>query len=388
MFKQKASIYKHTYGTPFQPTDSMNGVAVGSCSADSNVIQCNGKYFAYPAKTAGAVGIVPLTCKGAIPDDTPMLIHEDQVNDIGFSPFKSEQLVITACQDTVARIWNVDELPGDQHKPLVSLSGHTKRLLTAGFHPLASGVVYTVSIDEVKLWDFENKMDLVTLPPVHKGMVTSVSWDYTGGLLTTSCKDKMLRIFDPRSNTMVSQVADHQGTKSGRAMFCGKKDSIFSVGFSKTMDREAALWDVRNMKDRVSVLKLDISPSSPMPFYDCDSNLVFLGGKGDSGIKILEVTDSLAILGEFKHNEPATGMAMLPKSSCDIMKIEVARILKLTPTGKLLPIRFEVQRQNNQYFQDDLFPDTWDEKPTCNQEQWFKGENVNRTLRSLDPSKQ
>eukprot|EP01132_Coremiostelium_polycephalum_P007426 gene7426-9128_t len=384
------SKFKHTYGTVSQQADCLYGLPIGNTSPDSNVIQANSSFFAFPCKIQGTVAVVGLNQKGTLAEDTPLLEHESQVNEINFSPF-NENMLITACQDTVARIWTIPDggLDRSLSNPTVSLVGNSKRLLSASFHPLAKGVAITTSVDEVKIWDVEQKIPMITLPGVHKGMVTSITWDYQGSLLATSCKDKMLRIFDPRSNTMVSQVNDHQGIKSGRAVWCGKKDQIFTIGFTKNVDREAAIWDVRTMKERIQTLKLDINPASPMPFYDVDTNVIFLGGKGEGSIKILEVSNSqeqpLALLGEFKHNIPASGMAMLPKSSCDVSKIEIARILKLSPTGQLLPIRFEVSRQN-QFFDTELFPDTWNQEPTVSSTQWFSGENKSPSLKSLDPS--
>ncbi|GAM18667.1 hypothetical protein SAMD00019534_018420 [Acytostelium subglobosum LB1] len=391
--KTPVSKYKHTYGTPAQATDHLYGLIAGACSQDSNVLQTNGAYLAFPCKVPGTVAIVPIGTKGQLPEDTPILEHEEQVNEIAFSPFK-DNLVITACQDTIARIWTIPQTGLEQSTsaPTAALVGNAKRLISAGFHPLASGVAITTSVDEVRLWDVENQMSMVTLPPVHKGMLTSLTWDYFGRTFATSCKDKALRVFDPRSNTMIHQVDDHQGTKGGRAQWCGKQDLILTVGFNKQTDREIALWDVRSMKERVQTLKIDLSPSSPMPFYDDDTNLLFLGGKGDSSIRVYEVNGAndapVTLLSEMKHTLPASGMAMLPKSTCDVMKVEVANILKLCPSGQLVPIRFATQRQNTQFFHDDLFPDTWDHQATGTAASWFQGEDHAPVVRSMDPSKQ
>eukprot|EP01133_Synstelium_polycarpum_P004237 gene4237-4943_t len=390
MSTKYVSKYKHTYGTPAQQADCLYGLAMGSCSQDSNVLQANASFCAFPCKVSGTVAVVPLNQKGTLSEDTPLLNHDDQVNECNFSPFQ-DNLLITACQDTVARVWAIpaDGFEASTSTPAASLVGNAKRLISASFHPLASNVAITTSVDEIKLWDVDSQTAIVNIPQVHKGMVTSLTWDAAGKTFATSCKDKMLRTFDPRSNTMISQVLDHQGVKSGRALWCGKQDMIFTIGFTKSMDREIAVWDVRSMADRVQTLKLDINPASPMPFYDADTNLVFLGGKGEGSIKVLEVNASnetpVTLLSEMKHNVPASGMAMLPKLSCDVMKCEVAKILKLAPNGQLIPIRFEVQRQNNQYFHEDLYPDTWDQQSTMTSSEWFQGADTPANYKSLKP---
>ncbi|EFA76025.1 hypothetical protein PPL_10604 [Heterostelium album PN500] len=377
--KVYVSKYKHTYGTAAQATETIHGCVAGSCSQDSNVLQANANFLAFPCKVSGTVAVVSLQQKGTISEDTPLIQHDDQVNEIAFSPFGGQNQLLTACQDTVARLWTIPEggLEASTSTPTAQLVGNAKRLISCGFHPLASGVCYTTSVDEIRLWDIENQMSMLTLPSVHKGMVTSQTWDYTGSLMATSCKDKNLRIFDVRGNSVVSEVADHQGTKGGRAVWAGKQDLIFTIGFNKTMDREIAIWDIKNMSKKVQSLTLDINPASPMPFYDVDTNLVFLGGKGDSGIKVFEVLAAnekpCVMLSEMKHTQPSSGMALLPKSVCDVMKCEIARVVKLCPNGQVIPIRFEVQRQNNQFFHDDLFPDTWDQQPTGTASSWFGG---------------
>ena len=42
---------------------------------------------------------------------------------------------------------------------------------------------------------------------------------------------------------------------------------------------------------------------------------------------------------------------------CDVRKVEIRRILKLTPDG-VVPMKVRVPRQRMEFFQDDLFPNT------------------------------
>ncbi|EGG14736.1 hypothetical protein DFA_10996 [Cavenderia fasciculata] len=387
-----ASRFKYTNGTPNQPADTIFGCSVGTTSQDSNVLQANHSFIAFPAKVSGSVCVIPLNSKGTISDESPLLLHDDQVNEIAFSPFRDENVVVTACQDGTARVWNIptDGLDGSTSNPTASLVGSGKRLLSAGWHPLAKNVVTTVGIDEVRVWDALSGTSLFTLPTVHKGLVTSLSWSDGGDRIITSCKDKMLRIFDPRSNTMIAQVQDCEGVKSAKSLWVGRTPLISTYGFTKSMDREIGIWDSRAMNTRIQTTKLDISPASPMPFIDNDTNVVYLGGKGEASIKIIEINQSNAqpcqVLGEWKHNVPAAGMAILPKYLCDVMKVEVAKILKLSPTGQIIPIRFEIPRVNTQFFQDELYPDSWDGVSTMDALSWAEGTNQPGNLKSLNPS--
>jgi len=130
--------------------------------------------------------------------------------------------------------------------------------------------------------------------------------------------------------------------------------------------------------------------STLMPFADQDNNLIFLAGKGDGNIRFYEITNEdpyIHYLSEFKSKDPQSGLAVLPKQSLDVMKCEIMKFLKLTPNGNVVSIRFEVPRTDNQFFQEDIFPDTFDGKPSMTAAEWFGGANTPANLVSLDPGK-
>jgi len=93
-------------------------------------------------------------------------------------------------------------------------------------------------------------------------------------------------------------------------------------------------------------------------------------------------------LNEFKSKDPQSGVAMLPKWCCDVMKCETTRIAKLTPQGSIVPVKFEVPRKDNHFFQEDLFPDTLNtSQPSMTIQEWLNGENKPAISRSLNPEK-
>ena len=51
----------------------------------------------------------------------------------------------------------------------------------------------------------------------------------------------------------MKDVSDHQGVKGGRALWFGKKDKIFTVGFSKGSERQYALYDPRKLDQRLTL---------------------------------------------------------------------------------------------------------------------------------------
>ena len=86
------------------------------------------------------------------------------------------------------------------------LEGHTARVLETLFHPTAENVLAShCGGKQVKLWDLSTAQEKLTLPAVHSALITSLAFSHDGSLLTTFCKDKKLRVFDPRANCVSGQ---------------------------------------------------------------------------------------------------------------------------------------------------------------------------------------
>jgi len=385
--KAPSSKYKYLLGTPAQPVDCIGGIALGSVSPDSNVIKVNAKWIAVPWKITGTLGIIDINTKGALPEEIPLLVQEDTINEFAFNPFNND-MIATACQDGSSKIWAIppEGLKSNLGDPIATLASHTKRLMFLDWHPLASNVLLTASADEVKLWDVATGSVQLDFPKVYKGQVTSVAWNYDGSNCATASKDKALRIVDPRSNSVAAETQAHTGAKGWRVVWCGNRDRLLSVGFTKEAGREISLWDPRALAKPINVVKLDVSPAAPMPFYDPDCNVLYLGSKGEGAIKLYEVTDSsVNFLSDYKSAQPASGMAMQSKWVCDPMKCEVAKCMKLTAQGQIIPIRFEVPRSNMNLFHEDLYPDSFDGQPVMTSDDWFGGRSQGPTLIPVKP---
>jgi hypothetical protein len=164
------------------------------------------------------------------------------------------------------------------------------------------------------------------------------------------------------------------------------KDKVFTVGFSKSSEREFNIFDPRSIAEPIAHVNIDTSSGGIMPFFDVDSGLLFLAGKGDGNIRYYEIVDEAPFfyyLTEFKSATPQKGMAFLPKRSLNVSECEIARGLKLH-TNKVEPISFRVPRKSD-IFQDDLYPDTYAGEPSLSIEEWSNGANAEPKLRSLAP---
>lgn len=126
----------------------------------------------------------------------------------------------------------------------------------------------------------------------------------------------------------------------------------------------------------MSVHEMDTSNGVLLPFYDPDTNVVYLCGKGDSSIRYFEITDEapyVHYLSTFTTKEPQRGMGYMPKRGLDVNKCEIARFYKLHER-KCEPIIMTVPRKSD-LFQDDLYPDTAGPEAALEAEEWFEGKN-------------
>jgi coronin-1B/1C/6 len=238
---------------------------------------------------------------------------------------------------------------------------------------------------KVKLWDIETGAEKFNVDH-HAGIIQSVEFNNDGSTIATSCKDKKLRVIDPRSNTVAGEVEAHAGVKGGRCTWLGDKDKIFTVGFSKTSERCMSVWDPKSLKEPLKTESIDQAAGIIMPFYDNGSSVLFLAGKGDGSIKYFEIVEDNKIihfLSQYGSTTPQQGMAAMPKRGCNVSTNEIMRLYKAMATV-IEPISFTVPRKSD-VFQEDLFPDAPSNEPALSASEWVSGANKAPKLRSLAP---
>jgi len=196
-----------------------------------------------------------------------------------------------------------------------------------------------------------------------------------------------MRVFDPRTNSPVGVVDGHQGVKGGRALFMGKHDKVFSIGFGKTSERQYFIYDVKNLSGPlIGPVTLDNQAGMIVPFYDEDSDLIFLAGKGDGNIRYYEFEDKpekpeVHLCSQFSSNDPTAAIGCMPKRGCDVNTNEIVKLFRVQGV-KLEPLSFKVPRKSD-LFQEDIFPDCRSDEPSLNSEQWFGGANSKPKTKSL-----
>jgi len=204
-----------------------------------------------------------------------------------------------------------------------------------------------------------------------------MTFNQNGNLIATACRDKHVRVFDLRSGKMTQDVEGHAGVKGSRVLWLTGSDRIVTTGFSKTSDRQMYIWDTASMQDAIVKENLDTSAGILMPFYDEDTKMLYLAGKGDGNIRYYEMVDEKPwqfLLSEYKSADPQRGVAFTPKRGCNVSEVEIAKCYKLH-TSMVEPISFKVPRKVDA-FQDDLYPDTLSGEPSLTCDEFFSGKSA------------
>lgn len=120
----------------------------------------------------------------------------------------------------------------------------------------------------------------------HPDIIYSACFNWDGSELLTTCKDKKIRIINPRTGAVTSEALAHDGSKATRAIFL-RHGLVFTTGFSKMSERQYSLRTPDCLQEPIVMVELDTSNGVMFPLYDPDTNLIYLCGKGDSVIRLV-----------------------------------------------------------------------------------------------------
>ncbi|KAL0573399.1 Coronin-like protein crn1 [Marasmius crinis-equi] len=408
-FERDDAASRHVFGQPSKKEAGIENVKVTNSAWDTNVISASGQYLSinWNASGGGAFAIFPLPSPfqpipgfpHKLPDSLPLArSHTAPVLDTDWSPH-NDSLVASGGEDGKVMIWKVESsafegwgqegyIPKD-FDPVWRVDGSPRKIGQVLFHPTASNVLASASGEHtVKLWDLAQTESPRSVLSGHGDAIQSLAFNSTGTLLATTCRDRKLRIFDPRAGGEAVSITDgHGGIKGARVVWMGDLDRLATTGFSKMSERQVGIWEVGAGLKNLKMTPIDQSSGVLMPFWS-DNGILFLAGKGDGNIRYFEYlpeNDSLAALDEYKSTEPQRGMAFLPRRALNVSDNEIARAYKVSGSY-IEPIAFIVPRKADS-FQSDIFPPALSIEPSLDAAEFFNGKTATRNLVSLDSGK-
>lgn len=381
------------------------GFRVATATGEQQYIKASTKYWSVAMFGGGGPLVVGRHDRpGRFEDGASPILkgHSGTILDTEWSPF-DDSMLATASEDCTIKFWSIpDDWEPTNEKglgnkgedfsdSLMELDGHRKKVTLIRFHPTASNTMLSCSADyTVKTWDIEAGTAISSLET--SNLTQDIIWDVRGDNYATSNKDKSVRIIDGRTGSESSKIdIAHDGSKSTKIQWLGAEGGthILTTGASKQSMREMKVWDLKNLSQPLHVEPVDTASGALMPLYDRDTGVIYLTGKGDGQIRLYEYDEAKAphlykLNDGFRSTTPGKGYCMVPKRGLDIMDCETVRLLKITNTDGIHPLKFIVPRKSDA-FQDDIFPPTASPTPAHTCAEWVGGSSKMPNTMALDP---
>lgn len=356
---------------------------------DGSMMDANSHFiaFSYATTAGGSVAVIDATNFHRLPVHIPLITgHTAPVLDVKFSPFRTN-LLATSSDDSTVRLWEIAQGGAangvtEQQK----FTGHSKKVTCLSFSPVVEELIASSSYDNsIHVWNILNG---ASYSHVNMGDgIYSLDWNYNSSLLGATTKNKNLSIIDPRTNTITMKTPSLDGPKSQKMRFLDQ-NFLFSVGFTKNNERALKLFDMRNFDECLQTLVIDSSSGVLSPYYDSDTGLIYLPGKGETTIKYYDFSSStLKYCNEYKSSIQQKSLAFFPKRTMNYNKLEIARFAK--SYGSHIEYVSFYSPKRNEGYDESVYPDCFAGEPALGVEEWLKGENrepIRKKITSLENS--
>ncbi|KAG7459041.1 hypothetical protein MATL_G00227040 [Megalops atlanticus] len=392
----RTSKFRHVFGKPATKENCYDGVPITRSVHDNHFCAVNPRFIAIITECAGggAFLVISLHHTGKVDPHHPRVSgHRGKVLDIKWNPF-NDFCIASCSEDTMVKIWEIPKhgVLKNITVPCKELQGHARRVGLIEWHPTANNILFSTAYDyQVMIWNLDFPEQVIKNPVktigLHMDVVLSISFNTDGSRMATSCKDKRIRVIDPRTGALL-QEANCKSHKANKVLFLGNLKMIFSTGNSRWNHRQIALWDQDDLSVPLLEEDLDGSSGALLPFYDPDTHMLYVAGKGDGNIRYYEISSEkpyMHFLTEYRSLLPQKGIGIMPKRGLDVSSCEVFRFYKLVPIKSLIePLSMIVPRRSESY-QEDIYPMTAGSKPAMTAAEWLTGLNKGPVLMSLRP---
>ncbi|TMS01859.1 Coronin-2A, partial [Larimichthys crocea] len=327
--------------------------------------------------------------------------HSGRVLDVKWNPF-NDHCIASCSEDCTVKIWDIPVCGVQQNltKARKTLIGHSRRVALIEWHPTAENLLLSSAYDyKVLLWDVSQvgavlrcPVRVVLMPIYHRypsdTLLLSVSFNNDGSRLAVTSKDRRVRVLDPRTGKIL-QVSSSKSHRASKVLYIGGLKMLLSTGSSPWNHRQIVLWDPDDLSEPLYEEDLDGSAGVLFPFYDPDTHMLYLAGKGDGNIRYYELSTEkpyINFLTEHRSLLPQKGLGVMPKRGLDVNTCEVFRFYRLIAIKDLVePLSMIVPRKESGIFQEDLYPMTAGNQAAMTAQEWLLGINRDPVLMSLKP---
>uniref|UniRef100_A0A8C3XTT5 Coronin n=1 Tax=Chelydra serpentina TaxID=8475 RepID=A0A8C3XTT5_CHESE len=203
----RSSKFRNVYGKVANREHCFDGIPITKNVHDNHFCAVNAKFLAIVTESAGGGSflVIPLEQTGRIEPNYPKVCgHQGNVLDIKWNPF-IENIIASCSEDTSVRIWEIPEggLKRNMTEAVLELYGHSRRVGLVEWHPTTNNILFSAGYDyKVLIWNLDIG-EPVKMIDCHTDVILCMSFNTDGSLLSTTCKDKKLRVIEPRSGKVL-----------------------------------------------------------------------------------------------------------------------------------------------------------------------------------------
>ncbi|KHN79016.1 Coronin-B [Toxocara canis] len=352
---------------------------------ESNAFCVSSKYAAIPLSGyAGIVSIVRLSEVCKLPDGViDGVQNHTLLTDLIWNPFDESRLACGLDSGTV-NVWTIEDTdrPLSQLEPSAVYKVSHDKIISIRYNPCALDVMAVAAQDHwLSVWNLESNKCEWSTNPHGRDSSLAIAWSSDGRKLASVGRDLTLSVYEPQcgdsENALINRKQVLESPRAARILFACRDTLIVLVHFTRSSARVVTLLDSETL-ETIHTHTVDTSSQPLVPYYDFDSSVLFLTGKGDRTITMFEVSHASPFLmpmapASFPNGHQA--ISLHHKIVCDVRAVEFQRGWRLTEKS-LERISFRVPRVKKDLFQSDLFPRalaTW--IPVMSASDWFAGHN-------------
>jgi WD40 repeat protein/predicted Ser/Thr protein kinase len=228
-----------------------------------------------------------------------MWFHDDDVNDVAFSP--DGRWVLTASSDHTARVWDAASGAARFDTPLQ----HNSFVLRASFSPDGSRIVTASDDTTAAIWDAATGRRLATLEG-HKAVVRDARFSPDGSQVVTAGGDATARIWDAATGKPLLRAPLSHDKSVVHALFHPDGKRILTA----SEDASARIWQLEHDSAKV-VAQLRHKAALTDVCFDATGKLVATASE-DRTARIWDAGSGELITSQLRHHSPVLSVAFRP----------------------------------------------------------------------------
>uniref|UniRef100_A0AC35GIZ7 DUF1899 domain-containing protein n=1 Tax=Panagrolaimus sp. PS1159 TaxID=55785 RepID=A0AC35GIZ7_9BILA len=355
---------------------------ISSTSTSHNSIESGTELFAFQATSdPGRLAVLPLNVKGRVSmsEISHVFVSSTPLTDFKFLKYPSDQDILVASNRAgnikLFALKEINNGPKFLNSPDLQFNACLGAVETLASHKSVSNFFAVGGDQGWAAYDATNGQEVVG--GKGNGPIKAIDWNTDGNqiaVLQTSEKNRISSVIDARSKNVVLEYEAHNSFgRECRVIHGGKY--IISSGFNQNRFQEIVVYDTIAGKMFMRQ-QYDKSISFLIPAYDEDTKLLFLGAKGSTLIRHVDVTNiDVASLSQLNCPSQTIGFCLSPKLKCDVMSAQVQKVYQLH-SGGIAPIPCNVIRRSYIEYHEELYPETAGLESGGTIEDWKSGNDV------------